>query len=146
MSINFPGKTGKICLTKHLAMFLQWTITLTAVAAISGLASAGPKLPRSKEVLQRKVTNTSSAVSLNILTKTGTRNATAPNLYGWMFEDINHSGDGGLYGELLTNRAFDGSDIAWGTVPNFLGSSIVYQENPCEAFGKASTSGETTAC
>ena len=86
------------------------------------------------------------SVSLNILTKTGTRNATAPNLYGWMFEDINHSGDGGLYGELLTNRAFDGSDIAWGTVPNFLGSSIVYQENPCEAFGKASTSGETTAC
>ncbi|KAG8726416.1 hypothetical protein FRC11_000175, partial [Ceratobasidium sp. 423] len=27
-------------------------------------------------------------------------------LYGWMWEDINHSGDGGLYGELLQNRAF----------------------------------------
>jgi alpha-N-arabinofuranosidase len=53
-----------------------------------------------------------------------------------MFEDINHSGDGGLYGELLTNRAFDGSDVAWGTVPNILGSTIVYQENSCEAFGK----------
>nr|6ZPS_AAA Chain AAA, MgGH51 [Meripilus giganteus]6ZPV_AAA Chain AAA, MgGH51 [Meripilus giganteus]6ZPW_AAA Chain AAA, MgGH51 [Meripilus giganteus]6ZPX_AAA Chain AAA, MgGH51 [Meripilus giganteus]6ZPY_AAA Chain AAA, MgGH51 [Meripilus giganteus]6ZPZ_AAA Chain AAA, MgGH51 [Meripilus giganteus]6ZQ0_AAA Chain AAA, MgGH51 [Meripilus giganteus]6ZQ1_AAA Chain AAA, MgGH51 [Meripilus giganteus] len=27
-------------------------------------------------------------------------------LYGLMFEDINHSGDGGLYAELLQNRAF----------------------------------------
>lgn len=30
-------------------------------------------------------------------------------MYGQMFEDINHSGDGGLYGELLLNRAFQGS-------------------------------------
>ncbi|KAH9825343.1 family 51 glycoside hydrolase [Melampsora americana] len=28
-----------------------------------------------------------------------------PNLYGMMYEDINHSGDGGLYAELLRNRA-----------------------------------------
>jgi alpha-N-arabinofuranosidase len=123
-------------------MFFQWTVFLLAIAAFSGLASAGPKLPRSREILPRKVTNTSSAVSLSILTNTGTRNATAPNLYGWMFEDINHSGDGGLYGELLANRAFDGSDIGWGTVPNFLGSSIVYQENSCEAFGKLTSSGQ----
>ncbi|KAG6857297.1 hypothetical protein H0H87_006490 [Tephrocybe sp. NHM501043] len=27
-------------------------------------------------------------------------------LYGYMWEDINHSGDGGLYAELLQNRAF----------------------------------------
>ncbi|KAL9709922.1 hypothetical protein Ac2012v2_006982 [Leucoagaricus gongylophorus] len=27
-------------------------------------------------------------------------------LWGFMFEDISHSGDGGLYGELLQNRAF----------------------------------------
>jgi alpha-N-arabinofuranosidase len=27
-------------------------------------------------------------------------------LWGQMFEDINHSGDGGLYAELLQNRAF----------------------------------------
>jgi alpha-N-arabinofuranosidase len=25
-----------------------------------------------------------------------------------MFEDINHSGDGGIYAELLMNRAFQG--------------------------------------
>ncbi|KAH9823940.1 family 51 glycoside hydrolase [Melampsora americana] len=28
-----------------------------------------------------------------------------PNLYGMMYEDINHSGDGGYYAELLRNRA-----------------------------------------
>jgi alpha-L-arabinofuranosidase len=117
-------------------MFVKCSEILIAVAAFSGLASACPKRPRSGNIVPRKVTNASSAVSLDILTKTGTKNATAPYLYGWMFEDINHSGDGGLYGELLTNRAFDGSDVAWGTVPNILGSTIVYQENSCEAFGK----------
>ncbi|VDC07497.1 unnamed protein product [Peniophora sp. CBMAI 1063] len=30
----------------------------------------------------------------------------SPTLWGLMYEDISHSGDGGLYGELLQNRAF----------------------------------------
>jgi hypothetical protein len=34
----------------------------------------------------------SRADELSILTKTGSRNATAPELYGWMFEDINRKG------------------------------------------------------
>ncbi|KAG8764049.1 hypothetical protein FRC12_008310 [Ceratobasidium sp. 428] len=34
--------------------------------------------------------------------------ASSPLLYGYMYEDINHSGDGGLYAELLQNRAFQG--------------------------------------
>ena len=50
----------------------------------------------------------STEVELNILTQSGQRNKTAPLLYGWMFEDINHSGDGGIYAELLANRAFQG--------------------------------------
>lgn len=29
------------------------------------------------------------------------------SLYGLFFEDINRAGDGGLYAELLRNRAFD---------------------------------------
>ncbi|MDB5338331.1 MAG: alpha-L-arabinofuranosidase domain protein, partial [Planctomycetaceae bacterium] len=29
-----------------------------------------------------------------------------PRLYGLMTEEINHSYDGGLYGELIQNRAF----------------------------------------
>jgi alpha-N-arabinofuranosidase len=115
-------------------------IIVVAVSVFSGLALAGPKRPRAGTVEPRNATNISRPVSLDILTKTGTRNATAPYLYGWMFEDINHSGDGGLYGELLRNRAFDGSDIAWGTIPNFAGSSIVYQENSCEAYGRSGSS------
>lgn len=97
-------------------------------------ASAGPKYPRSGQNVARSFFN-STVVSLNILTKTGIRNATSLDLYGWMFEDINHSGDGGLYGELLTNRAFDGSNIAWGTIPGFTGPNIVYQENTVLATG-----------
>ncbi|KAL2351838.1 alpha-L-arabinofuranosidase A [Cryomyces antarcticus] len=36
-------------------------------------------------------------------------NQTSPLQYGIMFEDINHSGDGGIYAELIQNRAFQGS-------------------------------------
>jgi alpha-N-arabinofuranosidase len=117
-------------------------VFFSALVAFCDLAVAGPKRPRSPGHFPRQYStnssswNTSSAVALNILTKTGVRNETAPYLYGWMFEDINHSGDGGIYGELLTNRAFDGSDITWGSIPDISGSSIVYQENPCLAYGK----------
>jgi len=40
------------------------------------------------------------------------RNVTAKSLYGIMHEDISHSGDGGIYAELLINRAFQGEDRA----------------------------------
>ena len=112
---------------------------LFPLVSIIGIVAAGIKLPRAPQTAPRALTN-SSGVSLNILTKTGVKNATAPNLYGWMFEDINHSGDGGLYGELLTNRAFDGSDVTWSNISDFIGNSIVYQENACEAFGKSTLS------
>lgn len=50
-----------------------------------------------------------SPVHLTIDTaNTSRRNATAPKLYGLMHEDISHSGDGGIYAELLRNRAFQG--------------------------------------
>ena len=39
---------------------------------------------------------------------------TSPNLYGLFFEDINRAGDGGLYGELIRNRAFDDGVIPEG--------------------------------
>lgn len=35
-------------------------------------------------------------------------NSSSSLLNGIVFEDINHSGDGGIYGELLANRAFQG--------------------------------------
>lgn len=39
---------------------------------------------------------------------------TAPELYGLFFEDINHAADGGLYPEMIRNRAFEDSLIPEG--------------------------------
>ncbi|KAH8804445.1 glycoside hydrolase superfamily [Xylogone sp. PMI_703] len=49
----------------------------------------------------------SYAVNLKVANHGG--NASSPLMYGIMFEDINHSGDGGIYAELIQNRAFQGS-------------------------------------
>lgn len=48
-----------------------------------------------------------SAYNLSVLATGG--NASSPVMYGLMFEDINHSGDGGIYAELIQNRAFQSS-------------------------------------
>ncbi|KAG2183915.1 hypothetical protein INT44_008926, partial [Umbelopsis vinacea] len=37
-------------------------------------------------------------------------NVSFPTLYGYMYEDINHSGDGGIYAEMIRNRAFQMND------------------------------------
>ena len=78
-------------------------------------------------------------VALNISTKAEGRNATAPLLYGWMIEDINHSIDGGLYAEMITNRAFQGSTVTIGKLEGFNGTVIVDSENPLEPFGPVLT-------
>ncbi|KAJ5651778.1 Arabinosidase A [Penicillium longicatenatum] len=60
---------------------------------------------------------TAQAISLEVSTSGG--NASSPLMYGFMFEDINHSGDGGLYGQMLQNNGLQGADpnlTAWGTV------------------------------
>ncbi|EMC94664.1 glycoside hydrolase family 51 protein [Baudoinia panamericana UAMH 10762] len=51
---------------------------------------------------------TGASVSINTKDK-ALRNNTAPYLSGILFEDISHSGDGGIYAELVRNRAFQGS-------------------------------------
>ncbi|KAJ4386399.1 hypothetical protein N0V93_009294 [Gnomoniopsis smithogilvyi] len=48
-----------------------------------------------------------AAVTLSVSSSGG--NATSGYQYGLMFEDINHGGDGGIYAELINNRAFQGS-------------------------------------
>lgn len=42
----------------------------------------------------------------------------SPTLYGIFFEDINRAGDGGLYAEMLINRAFDDGVIPQGCTYN----------------------------
>jgi alpha-L-arabinofuranosidase len=49
------------------------------------------------------------ANAINVKVSNQGGNATSPLMYGIMFEDINHSGDGGIYAELIQNRAFQGS-------------------------------------
>ncbi|KAL7269769.1 hypothetical protein RUND412_007554 [Rhizina undulata] len=71
---------------------------------------------------------TSTPVALKITTKSGTRNKTAPLLHGLFFEDINHSGDGGIYAELIRNRAFQGSDVTYGSVAGLRGVRVVDSE------------------
>lgn len=73
--------------------------------------------------------------ALNIWTKNGTRNATAPYLPGILFEDIAHSGDGGIYAELIRNRAFQGSGARIGASDPLLpGKVITEAENPVIPF------------
>jgi alpha-L-arabinofuranosidase len=46
-----------------------------------------------------------------------------PDMYGIFFEEINHSGDGGLYAELIQNRGFEENRIPEGTI--LMGNYIV---------------------
>ena len=56
-----------------------------------------------------------------------------------MHEDISHSGDGGLYGEAIVNRAFQGSGATVGATPGFPGTDITGSENPIVPFGPVIT-------
>lgn len=50
-----------------------------------------------------------------------------------------HSGDGGIYAEMIVNRAFQGSGSMIGPVPGIPGSSIQSSENPILPFGPVPT-------
>ncbi|RYP78914.1 hypothetical protein DL771_000299 [Monosporascus sp. 5C6A] len=54
------------------------------------------------------LSSASSAVEIRVSAKGG--NATNGHQYGFLHEDINNSGDGGLYAELIRNRAFQSSE------------------------------------
>ncbi|KAH8424455.1 uncharacterized protein LDX57_002206 [Aspergillus melleus] len=49
-----------------------------------------------------------ASVVLNVQKDGG--NHTSPLLYGIMFEEMDHSGDGGIHGQLLQNNGFQGSN------------------------------------
>ncbi|KAH6621691.1 glycoside hydrolase family 51 protein [Chaetomium sp. MPI-SDFR-AT-0129] len=56
-----------------------------------------------------------AAVTVSVANSGGS--PTSPYMYGIMFEDINQSGDGGLYAELISNRAFQNQSLkSWSAV------------------------------
>ncbi|KAB5542523.1 glycoside hydrolase superfamily [Coniochaeta sp. 2T2.1] len=52
----------------------------------------------------------SSCNAVNLVVKANGGNSSSPLMYGLMHEDISNSGDGGIYAELIQNRAFQGSE------------------------------------
>ncbi|KAF8247046.1 glycoside hydrolase [Wilcoxina mikolae CBS 423.85] len=80
-----------------------------------------------------------TSLTLQISTKSGVRNKTTPLLHGLFFEDINHSGDGGLYAELTRNCAFQGSDVRFGNMPGMEGDRIISSENKAVPWGPTLT-------
>lgn len=80
-------------------------------------------------VINSALLGLAKAVSISVSSTGG--NATYGFQYGIMFEDINHSGDGGIYAELIQNRAFQEST----TYPATL--------DPWKAVGDASLSLDT---
>lgn len=83
----------------------------TILHALSTAAAAPEKgIPATNYIIESNA-NVSS-VSLQVTTQDYlNQNYTAPYLYGLMHEDISHSGDGGIYAELLINRAFQGTSF-----------------------------------
>lgn len=78
-----------------------------------------------------------SAVTLSVATSGG--NATSGYQYGLMFEDINHSGDGGIYSELIMNRAFQGSELHPATLSPWtaVGSAELALDNSSSSLSSA---------
>jgi len=62
------------------------------------------------------------AIALRLdVTNSSLGGKTFPTQYGSMFEDINHSGDGGLYAELIQNRAFQANSLEEATIAPWFG-------------------------
>ena len=82
-------------------------LLVALLGAVGAAAQAQKGIPATNYIIESNP-NVSS-VSLEITTQDySDQNYPAPYLYGLMHEDISHSGDGGIYAELLINRAFQG--------------------------------------
>ncbi|QSZ37324.1 hypothetical protein DSL72_009422 [Monilinia vaccinii-corymbosi] len=69
--------------------------------------------------------------AINITASASGGNSSSPLAYGLMFEDINHSGDGGIYAELIQNRAFQGNRGIAATLEPWtaIGGSVLTLQN-----------------
>ncbi|KAK1146811.1 hypothetical protein N8T08_002572 [Aspergillus melleus] len=93
---------------------------MVAFSTLSGLGALSFLLPLAQQA---------SGLSLEVSKNGG--NSSSSLLYGFMFEDINHSGDGGIYGQMLRNNGLQGSSpdlTAWRSVGD--ASIAVDSENP----------------
>ncbi|KAJ3122573.1 hypothetical protein HK098_002752 [Nowakowskiella sp. JEL0407] len=77
---------------------------LALVALTPLLTEALP--PPTKPTLVLPPAVSKNITKLEILPK---GNATRPSLYGVFYENLNYAGDGGIYAELIRNRAFQGN-------------------------------------
>ncbi|KAK9797652.1 putative non-reducing end alpha-L-arabinofuranosidase [Seiridium cardinale] len=71
------------------------------------------------------------ATALNITVSSDGGNATSGHQYGFLHEDISNSGDGGLYAELIRNRAFQSSYSYPSTLEGWysLGGAVLSLQN-----------------
>jgi len=97
-------------------MKLASGVITTLLTAISVLASSDLDLGEQGGIVAPNYIisakpSTNVTLAINTL-NADQRNVTASSLYGIMHEDISHSGDGGIYAELLINRAFQGESRA----------------------------------
>ncbi|ROT42655.1 glycoside hydrolase [Sodiomyces alkalinus F11] len=67
-------------------------------------------MPFLKSALAAAALAVSSAAAWDIKVSSSGGNATSGHQYGFLHEDINNSGDGGIYAELIRNRAFQYSE------------------------------------
>src|SRR5262249_26745474 len=62
----------------------------------------------------------------------------SPTLYGLFFEEINHSGDGGLYGEMVRNGSFEDSKDVIGWQADLGGNTALDTTSPLNPSNKTS--------
>lgn len=119
-------------LLQFLAIFALLPLSFAQIQLPPGQFERAPYINAT-----RADSRNSSGVAVSVKTKDHSlRNKTAPYLSGIIFEDISHSGDGGLYAELIRNRAFQGSGVTIGAAEPLLpGKVITASENEILPFG-----------
>lgn len=118
------------------AIFGATVAALSAGVGVSAQTTQGFYVASNYIIASSPSTN---PVNLTINTQDKSlQNDTAPMLYGLMFEDINHSGDGGIYAEALINRDFQGEHSVYlrlvmqgGTWLMGRNSNQCQQQSPC---------------
>ncbi|KAI9367890.1 glycoside hydrolase superfamily [Aspergillus egyptiacus] len=85
-------------------------------------------LGKPSALLSRHLQDGSPApVNLTVVREGG--NQSSPYLYGIMFEEMDHSGDGGIHGQLLQNNGFQGTGMGL-TAYKALGDDVEISKSP----------------